>query len=98
MTTLGQTNVRVTRFGMGTAPIGGWPEALASDAAVATVEAAWDAGVRFFDTAPFYSGRSLVRVEGPWPAARGRADTLVRWLEADLHRRRAVRGDRGNRR
>jgi len=36
------------------APIGGLYSAVGDDAAHATIEAAWAAGVRFFDTAPFY--------------------------------------------
>src|SRR5690348_17469834 len=51
---LGQTGVTVTRLGLGLAPIGGLYSAVGDDAAHATIEAAWAAGVRFFDTAPFY--------------------------------------------
>jgi D-threo-aldose 1-dehydrogenase len=53
-TTLGRTSVRVTRLGLGTAPLGGWPDAISQDRAVATVRRAWDAGLRYFDTAPLY--------------------------------------------
>jgi D-threo-aldose 1-dehydrogenase len=51
---LGHTDVQVPRLGLGTAPLGGWPDA--TDPAVAddTIQAAWDAGIRFFDTAPLY--------------------------------------------
>lgn len=56
---LGRTGVRVTRLGLGTAPLGGWPEPISDEQAAATVRRAWDAGVRYFDTAPFYGwGRS----------------------------------------
>ena len=51
---LGQTNVFVTRLGLGTAPLGGWPEAVSLDTARETIEAAWSVGIRYFDTAPFY--------------------------------------------
>src|SRR5438477_2091296 len=51
---LGQTGVAVTRLGLGLAPIAGLYSAVGDDAAYATIEAAWDAGVRFFDTAPLY--------------------------------------------
>jgi len=51
---LGQTGVPVTRLGLGLAPIGGLYSAVGDDAAYATIEAAWAAGVRFFDTAPLY--------------------------------------------
>jgi D-threo-aldose 1-dehydrogenase len=52
--TLGRTEVTVTRLGLGLAPIGGLYTAVGDEAARATIEAAWDAGVRFFDTAPLY--------------------------------------------
>jgi D-threo-aldose 1-dehydrogenase len=44
----------VTQLGLGTAPLGGLFEAVADDEALRTVEAAWNAGIRFFDTAPLY--------------------------------------------
>lgn len=51
---LGRTGVEVTRLGLGTAPLGGWPEETDPAVADATIQAAWDAGIRFFDTAPLY--------------------------------------------
>ena len=44
----------VTRFGLGTAPLAGLFEAVDEDTGVAVIERAWDAGIRFFDTAPLY--------------------------------------------
>jgi D-threo-aldose 1-dehydrogenase len=52
--TIGTTNVAVTRLGLGTAPLGGWPSAVPADQGVATVQQAWDRGLRYFDTAPLY--------------------------------------------
>jgi D-threo-aldose 1-dehydrogenase len=51
---LGRTDVTVTRIGLGTAPLGGLFVEVADDVAHGVVEAAWEAGVRFFDTAPQY--------------------------------------------
>ncbi|TDE09906.1 aldo/keto reductase [Jiangella asiatica] len=51
---IGTTDVRVARFGLGTGPLGGWPAALPREVGVATVRRAWDAGIRYFDTAPLY--------------------------------------------
>jgi len=51
---LGRRGVSVTRLGLGTAPFGNMFTALTEADADATVAAAWDAGVRLFDTAPFY--------------------------------------------
>jgi D-threo-aldose 1-dehydrogenase len=42
------------RFGLGCAPLGNLYRATTDEAAQATVDAAWDAGVRLFDTAPLY--------------------------------------------
>ena len=55
--------IEVTRFGLGCAPLGGLYEAVSDAAAAETVAAAWQRGVRFFDTAPYYgSGLSERRV------------------------------------
>lgn len=51
---LGATHVEVTRLGLGTASMGGWPEEQSEADAIAAVRASWDAGVRYFDTAPLY--------------------------------------------
>jgi len=51
---LGGRGVTVTRLGLGTAPFGNMFAELTEADADATVAAAWDAGVRLFDTAPFY--------------------------------------------
>jgi D-threo-aldose 1-dehydrogenase len=51
---LGSSGVEVTRLGFGAAPIGNLFTRVADDDAGAAVDAAWNAGVRFFDTAPLY--------------------------------------------
>lgn len=51
---VGGTALRVTRLGLGTAPLGGLFTPVATETAEATIEAAWNAGMRFFDTAPLY--------------------------------------------
>ena len=43
-----------TRLGFGGAPLGNFPKALSDAEAEAVVQAAWNAGLRFFDTAPLY--------------------------------------------
>ncbi|MFF2567716.1 aldo/keto reductase [Streptomyces sp. NPDC058084] len=47
-------NILPGRLGFGTAPLGNMFRAIPDDEAAATVEAAWDHGIRFYDTAPFY--------------------------------------------
>ena len=49
------------RIGLGTAPLGNLFAALSDEQAQGTVDAAWEAGVRFFDTAPLY-GHGLAEV------------------------------------
>jgi D-threo-aldose 1-dehydrogenase len=51
---LGPSDVKVTRLGFGTAPIGGLYTPVLDDAAIAMVDHAWRIGVRYFDTAPLY--------------------------------------------
>ncbi|SFV13266.1 aldo/keto reductase [Pseudoduganella namucuonensis] len=55
--------VRLTRLGMGCAPIGGLYHSVTEDEARAAIDAAWDLGLRYFDTAPYYGGtRSELRL------------------------------------
>jgi D-threo-aldose 1-dehydrogenase len=51
---IGRRAVQVTGLGLGTAPLGGLYRDLSDEEAQATVDAAWSAGVRYFDTAPHY--------------------------------------------
>jgi D-threo-aldose 1-dehydrogenase len=44
----------ITRLGLGGTGLGDMYHTTADDAALATVDAAWDAGIRYFDTAPHY--------------------------------------------
>jgi D-threo-aldose 1-dehydrogenase len=51
---LGRSPVRVTELSLGGAAIGNLFSAVDDEAAAATVDAAWDGGIRTFDTAPHY--------------------------------------------
>jgi D-threo-aldose 1-dehydrogenase len=51
---LGSTTVAVTELGFGGGPLGGLFEALEDETAVAALSAAWEGGIRYFDTAPHY--------------------------------------------
>lgn len=44
------------KLGLGTAPLGNMFRDIPEDEALETVEAAWQAGVRYFDTAPLLRG------------------------------------------
>lgn len=51
---LGQTGLQLTELGFGGGAIGGLYAAVSRDAAIEAMQAAWDVGMRYFDTAPFY--------------------------------------------
>lgn len=51
---LGRTDVEVTTLGFGTAALGELFVTVPEPQAHATLQAAWDAGIRYFDTAPWY--------------------------------------------
>lgn len=51
---LGNGGLTFTTLGFGTAPIGNLFRAISDDDAHAVLQAAWDGGVRYFDTAPLY--------------------------------------------
>lgn len=51
---IGRTSLEVTALGLGCAGLGGLYRDVSETQARATIEAAWEAGVRLFDTAPFY--------------------------------------------
>ncbi|MFD8788141.1 aldo/keto reductase [Kitasatospora sp. NPDC059599] len=48
------THLLPGRLGFGTAPLGNMFRAIPDAEALATVEAAWEHGIRYYDTAPFY--------------------------------------------
>jgi D-threo-aldose 1-dehydrogenase len=51
---LPRTGQTLTALGLGGAPLGNLYDVISEADARATFQAAWDAGIRFFDTAPFY--------------------------------------------
>jgi D-threo-aldose 1-dehydrogenase len=51
---LGGSTVKVGRLGLGCASVGNLFAAVDDDTAAATLDAAWQAGIRYFDTAPHY--------------------------------------------
>jgi D-threo-aldose 1-dehydrogenase len=68
MTTLkkrkvGTTKLEVTELGLGGAPMGGFRATISDAEAMALTDAAYEGGVRYFDTSPFYGyGRSELRM------------------------------------
>ncbi|MGE7763098.1 aldo/keto reductase [Peribacillus sp. NPDC097895] len=56
-------NILKGKLGFGTAPLGNMYRDIPEEEAIATVDAAWESGVRYFDTAPFYgAGLSEIRL------------------------------------
>jgi len=65
------------RLGFGAAPLGNMFRDIPEQEALATVNAAWDDGIRYFDTAPFYgAGLAEIRM-GAALVGRPRSDYVV---------------------
>jgi D-threo-aldose 1-dehydrogenase len=71
------TFVARSRLGLGTSPLGGLFEAVSADAARATVDQAWDVGIRYFDTAPLYGSGLAEERLGAALAARPRDEYTI---------------------
>ena len=93
---IGQTELEVSVLGLGGAPLGDLYERIPEERAVATLETAYQRGIRFFDTAPLYGhGLSEHRL-GHVLRSKPRAELVVstkvgRWLRPE----RGERVDRG---
>ncbi|MBF9132955.1 aldo/keto reductase [Plantactinospora sp. S1510] len=74
---LGRSTVTVGRLGLGTAPLGNLLGAVDDATATATVDAAWAAGIRYFDTAPHYGLGLAERRLGAALAGRPRSGYTV---------------------
>jgi D-threo-aldose 1-dehydrogenase len=51
---IGRTSAKVTALGLGTAPLGDLFDIVEEDEASALLRRAWEGGVRYFDTSPWY--------------------------------------------
>jgi D-threo-aldose 1-dehydrogenase len=69
----GRVDLPVTQLGFGGGPIGNIFRAVSEAEAAAIIEEAWDAGIRFFDTAPMY-GHGL---------SEARLGAALRWRRRD---------------
>jgi D-threo-aldose 1-dehydrogenase len=89
---LGRTGLRLTELGLGGGPLGDLFVRLTDAEAEDVLEAAWECGVRYFDTAPYYGhGQSEHRV-GRFLRARPRDDFV---LSTKVGRVLRVGGERG---
>ena len=68
-------SITFTELGFGTAPLGNLYRAIPDEEAEATLDAAWEVGCRYFDTAPLYGlglAEAKALVEGaPKPVLEG---------------------------
>ena len=81
---VGKTALAISRLGFGSASIAGLFSAVSDDDATAMIEHAWDAGVRYFDTAPQYGYGLAERRLGGVPRASTRATATCcrpRWAD-----------------
>jgi D-threo-aldose 1-dehydrogenase len=69
--------MNVTPYGFGSAPIGNLFTALSDEEAAVAIDAAWDAGIRYFDTAPHYGLGLSERRLGAALRDRPRADYVI---------------------
>jgi len=74
---LGHSGLTVTRMMFGAAPIAGLYEPVSERDARATLEAAWAAGIRAFDTAPHYGAGLSEQRLGAFLAGQPRADYVL---------------------
>jgi D-threo-aldose 1-dehydrogenase len=75
--TVGRTGLSVTRLGFGAASIGGVFDVIDDDAGLATIEHAWELGVRYFDVAPLYGYGTAERRLGRHLADRPRDEFVL---------------------
>ena len=71
------TDLALPRLGYGAANVGNLYRALTDDEASAVLQAAWDEGIRYFDTAPHYGLGLSERRLGAFLATRQREEYLV---------------------
>jgi len=71
---IARTDIRVTRLGLGCAPLGSLFTPVDEATAHATVERAWQLGIRYFDTAPLYGNGLSERRTGRVLAGKPRAE------------------------
>jgi D-threo-aldose 1-dehydrogenase len=76
-TSLGRTDVRISELAFGAAAIGNLFTRVTDEEALAAVDAAWDCGVRYFDTAPHYGLGLSERRLGSALRSRPRAEYAV---------------------
>ena len=86
---LGRTGLKVTALGFGGVPVGDPAAATPEAQAQATLQAAWDAGIRFFDTAPWYGNTKSEHRIGHFLRQQPRTGYVLSTKVGRLYRRAA---------
>jgi D-threo-aldose 1-dehydrogenase len=74
---LARTDLRLSTLGLGAAALAGLYDAVDGATATATLQAAWDQGLRYIDTAPFYGYTRSERRVGEFLAGKPRGSFVV---------------------
>ncbi|MRX73195.1 aldo/keto reductase [Bacillus lacus] len=70
-------SISIQKLGLGTAPLGNMFREVPEEEALETIQTAWDQGIRYFDTAPFYgAGLAEIRL-GKVLSQYNRSDFLI---------------------
>jgi D-threo-aldose 1-dehydrogenase len=84
---IGSTGLDVTRLGLGTTSVGGVFDVVDERDGLATIEHAWELGIRYFDTAPLYGYGTAERRLGRVLAGHPREEFVVSTKVGRLVRR-----------
>lgn len=74
---VGKTDLQVSEISFGCAPLGNLYRPVTEEAAHEVLAAAWDAGIRFFDTAPHYGGGLAEERLGRFLGTKNRDDYVI---------------------
>lgn len=74
---VGATGLQITEISFGTAPIAGLYRECTEESAQETLALAWDSGIRFFDTAPWYGAGLAEERLGRFLASKPRQDFAI---------------------
>lgn len=74
---VGKTDLQITEISFGCAPLGNLYRPVTEEAAHEVLAGAWDAGIRFFDTAPHYGGGLAEERLGRFLATKKREDYVI---------------------
>ncbi len=75
--TVGRSRLRLSELSLGCAQLGNLYSAISDEEACATVDAAWELGIRYFDTAPHYGLGLSERRLGAALAERPRGEYVI---------------------